>query len=106
MIGLSTALADPMGAFVLSPFSNSELHKRFVRYQRVQTLDGSVAVEVRGLFDSDKTASLVVPFDEQLYLRLPQHSRWTLTTDEGAFAMIAVAWDLTDQGISLTLEGV
>lgn len=106
MIGLATKLAEIGGAFVLPEIGNSDLYKRQRRYQRVQTLDGGVVLEVRGLFDADKSVSLVVEPDESLLSLLPLHTHWTLSTVEGFFMVFLASWDVTSGGLSLTLEGL
>lgn len=106
MIGLACLLNNPDGAFLLSELSSSDLYKQQRRYQRVATLDGGVAVELRGLFDCDRVMSVVVPFNSDLLAQLSSYSKWTVATREGCFVMLLTGWDVTATGIQLALESL
>lgn len=101
MIAISTLDYNGQGDFVFNRYQQSNLHKSALRYQRVATLDGSVAVEIRGSFDADKEAVVTVPFDQKFADVIKSNNLYTVSSGDGCFRFLLASWSVSD---SITLE--
>jgi hypothetical protein len=106
MIGLSTKDFAVDGSIVYRSYQQRDLYKNSRRYQRVATLDGGMAFELRGLFNADKEFSLTLPFSDRLASLLLGHSNWTISSIEGCYEMFLAGWNVERDNIVMELKGL
>lgn len=106
MIGLSTVDYDAHGALLYKGYQQTNLYKNKRRYQRVATLDGGVAFELRGLFDADREFTLTLPFSDELADLLPNHSHWNVSSIDGFYPVFVADWNMADGTLVIEVKGI
>jgi len=109
MIGLSSPVFDPAGAFLLNESNGSNFDDTSRRMRKRATLDGGVVVSDAGHSYGDSTWQLTLEnpsksIADALERLLRVYQTLTLTTKRGAFTVAPARYRFNNDTITLTLE--